>query len=73
MSKSAYLGYKHADVVLTPETKRFKSTKIEGYDDMIEEGYREAIDKMPQILALFNSKPIKKKKRIIEKRAIIIK
>lgn len=73
MSKSAGLGYKYADVVLAPETKRFKSTKLEGIDDLIEEGYREAIEKMPQILELFNKRPIPNyKKKKIEKNAIII-
>lgn len=73
MSKSARLGYKYADVVLAPETKRFKSTKLEGIDDLIEEGYRETIEKMPQILELFNKSPIPSHKKIkIEKNAIII-
>lgn len=72
MSKSAATGYKYADVILAPETKRFKSTKFEGLDDMIEEGYREAIDKMPQILAIFNKKPVHNKPKII-KDAIFIK
>lgn len=71
MSKSARLGYRHAEVILTPETKRFKSTKLDGFEEMIEEGYKEAIDKMPQILALFNSKPKGRKKKI-EKDAIFI-
>lgn len=74
MSKSAILGYEYADIVLTPETKRFKSTKLKGLDDMIEEGYREAIDKMPKILELFNRKPLpNRKKQKIEKDAIFIK
>lgn len=58
MKRNAEKGYKYADVVLTPETKRFKSTSLEGFDDMIEEGYLEAIDKMPQILEILNKKPI---------------
>ena len=58
MKRNAEKGYEYADVVLTPETKRFKSTSLEGFDDMIEEGYLEAIDKMPQILEILNKKPI---------------
>ncbi len=74
MSKSAILGYKYADIVLTPETKRFKSTKLSGFEEMIEEGYREAIDKMPKILELFNKRPLPNRRRQkIEKNAIIIK
>lgn len=61
MKRNAEKGYEYADVVLKPETKRFKSTSLEGFDDMIEEGYLEAIDQMPKILAVFNKKPISKK------------
>ena len=61
MKRNAEKGYEYADVVLKPETKRFKSTSLEGFDDMIEEGYLEAIDQMPKILAIFNKKPISKK------------
>ena len=58
MKRNAEKGYEYADVVLTPETKRFKSTSLECFDDKIEEGYLEAIDKMPQILEILNKKPI---------------
>lgn len=66
MQSNVVKGYVNADIVLKPETKRFSSTKTEGYLDMIEEGYREAINKMPDILKLFAQKPIKKraKKRL---------
>lgn len=73
MSKSVVSGYRNAEVVLTPETKRFKSTKISGFEDMVEEGYREAIDKMPRILELFNRKPLaKKKKKQVKSSAVVI-
>ena len=54
-------GYLNCDVMIGPETKRFKATKTDGMLDMIEEGYKEAIDKMPQILELFGKKPVKAK------------
>ena len=54
-------GYINADVMIGPETKRFKATRADGMMDMIEEGYKETIDKMPQILELFGRKPIKAK------------
>lgn len=73
MKRNAEKGYEYADVVLKPETKRFKSTSLEGFDDMIEEGYLEAIDQMPKILAIFNKKPISKKiKSKYKDEAIII-
>ena len=61
MENTALRGYLTADIMIGPETKRFKSTKTEGMMDMIEEGYKEAIDKMPDILALVKRKPLKKK------------
>ena len=54
-------GYINSDVMIGPETKRFKATKADGLMDMIEEGYKETIDKMPEILALFEKRPVKAK------------
>lgn len=72
MKSNVVKGYVNADVVLKPETKRFKSTSTEGYLDMIEEGYREAIDKMPEILGIFNGKAPRKKVRYKEDNLVII-
>ena len=33
-------GYLYSDVLLKPDTKRFRSTKKDGYEQMIEEGYK---------------------------------
>lgn len=63
MKKNAETGYNYGDVVLQPETKRFRSTKMDGFEEMIDEGYNEAIEKMPEILALFNRKPSARKNR----------
>ena len=63
MKSNAVKGYVNSDVVIAPETKRFKSTKTEGFEEMIEEGYKAAIDVMPEIMALFKKrKPFLKKK-----------
>lgn len=65
MESNVFKGYEYSDIVLRPETKRFKSTKTEGWLDMIEEGYREAINNMPAILRLFQRSALnifKKKK-----------
>lgn len=66
MESNVFKGYEYSDIVLRPETKRFKSTKTEGWLDMIEEGYREAINNMPAILRLFqrNALNIFKKKKL---------
>ncbi len=63
MKSNAVKGYVNSDVVIAPETKRFKSTKTEGFEEMVEEGYKAAIDVMPEIMALFKKrKPFLKKK-----------
>lgn len=62
MKSNAVRGYVHSDLVIAPETKRFKSTKTDGMEEMIEEGYKSAIDAMPQIMEIFN----KKRKRKIK-------
>lgn len=74
MKGNVVKGYLYADVMVKPETKRFKSTKKEGYLDMIEEGYKSAIDAMPEIMKVFKRKPLKlkaKAKYINEDRVII--
>ena len=56
MKSNAVRGYVNSDVIIAPETKRFKSTKTDGMDDMIEEGYKAAIDMMPKIIAIFKKR-----------------
>lgn len=63
MQSNVVKGYIYSDVLIKPETQRFKSTKTEGFLDMIEEGYREAINNMPAIIQLFNNKSIRKRKK----------
>lgn len=57
-------GYNHSDFMITPDLKRFKSTKLEGYDEMIEEGYRCTKKAIPQILEIFAKKPLKRKAKL---------
>lgn len=56
-------GYLYADVVVKPETKRFKATSKEGFEEMIEEGYKEAISQIEAIKDLFKGKKLSKRKR----------
>ena len=56
MKSNSIKGYIYSDLVIGPETKRFKSTKLDGFEEMIEEGYKEAIDMMPKIRALFRKR-----------------
>lgn len=61
MKSNAVKGYLCADVMIATDNKRFKSTKLEGIDEMVEAGYRNAIDLMPQIMAIFQGRARKKK------------
>lgn len=63
MKSNVVKGYLYSDVLLKPNTKKFKSTKKDGFEEMIEEGYREAIDKIKEIIDLFDNKKISKRKR----------
>ncbi len=55
-------GYLHADLVIKPDTKRFKSTSPEGKEEMIEEGYNETKLLIPEILKIISIKPKRKSK-----------
>ena len=64
MKSNAVRGYANADLVIAPETKRFKSTKTDGFEEMIEEGYKATIDLIPQIKEIFSRRKLFKKKVI---------
>jgi len=66
MKGNAVKGYVYSDLVIQPDTKRFKSTKTDGMEDMIDEGYRAVIDAMPQIKEIF-----KKRRKFFRKKKII--
>ncbi len=67
MKSNAVKGYMCADVMIATDNKRFKSTKLDGIDEMIEEGYRNAIDLMPQVMKVFQGKVKKKKLKDFDK------
>ena len=52
---------KFADLVVLPDLDRFKSTKIEDVDIMIEEGYKSIMNRKDEIIKLLSKKPKKKK------------
>ena len=56
MKSNAVRGYVNSDLVIAPETKRFKSTRTDGMEEMIEEGYKATIDAMPKIMEIFSKK-----------------
>jgi len=63
MESNVAKGYMYSDVLLKPETKRFKATSANGFLDMIEEGYRETLNKIDDVIKLFKSKPKSKGKK----------
>ena len=66
MKSNAVRGYVNSDLIIAPETKRFKSTKTDGMEDMIEEGYKATIDAMPKIMEIFSRKRKNRKQFIAE-------
>ena len=60
MKSNAVRGYLYSDVVVAPETRRFKSTSASGMEEMIDEGYKAAIDAMPKIMEVFSKKKRRK-------------
>ena len=50
-------GYTYSDIVIQPDIKKFKATKLDGcWDEMIEEGYNATIKLMPQIMKILGKK-----------------
>ena len=61
MKSNAIKGYVYSEVIIKPNLKRFKSTSIAGYEEMIEEGYKATKAMIPEILEVFKRKPLKAK------------
>lgn len=62
MKSNAVKGKFYSDVIIEPDTKRFKSTKLKGAEEMIEEGYKAGLEKIAEIKELLTRK-IKHKKQ----------
>ena len=56
MKNNSNQGYTYSDIVIQPDMKRFRSTKLDGYEAMVEEGYNATIAVMPEILKLIKNK-----------------
>lgn len=67
MKSNAVKGYLCADLVIGTDNKRFKPTSLEGIDEMVQQGYHNAIDLMPQIMRIFEGKAKKKKLKDFDK------
>ncbi|MBQ7351950.1 MAG: patatin-like phospholipase family protein [Clostridia bacterium] len=60
MKSNAIKGYLNSDLIIKPDLKRFRASKMDGMLEMIEEGYRATKSMMPQIKELLKRKKIKK-------------
>ncbi len=63
MKNNSSKGYEYSDIVIQPDMKRFRSSKLDGYEAMVEEGYNATISAMPEILKLIKSKRYRTWKR----------
>ena len=62
MKGNAVKGYVNADFVVQPDTRRFKATKADGIDEMVEEGYRAGVDAIHKIKDILKKRSTFKKK-----------
>ncbi|MBR6778935.1 MAG: patatin-like phospholipase family protein [Clostridia bacterium] len=60
MVNNSKKGHKCSDVLVCPDMKRFNSLKIIDKEEMIKEGYKATMEKMPEIKKLFAGKIDKK-------------
>ncbi|MBQ8430961.1 MAG: patatin-like phospholipase family protein [Clostridia bacterium] len=56
MKNNSKNGYTYSDIVIQPNIKKYKSTKLDGADEMIQEGYNATIKAMPQIIEIIGKK-----------------
>lgn len=72
MKSNSLKGYLNSDIIVQPDLKRFKSTKLDYIDEMIMEGYNATIFQMEKIKNILNGKvkPEKPKKQKVKKHII---
>lgn len=66
MKSNSLKGYLNSDLVIQPDLKRFKRTKLNGIDEMIAEGYNATIFQMDNIKALLSGKKLNDKPQKIK-------
>ncbi len=72
MKSNSLKGYLNSDLVIQPDLKRFKSTKLNAIDEMIEEGYKATIFQMENIKVILNGKVKKEKNKKVKLKKYII-
>ena len=61
MKSNSLKGYMSSNLIIQPDLKRFKSTKLNEIDEMIMEGYSATIFQMEKIKELLSGKTKRKK------------
>lgn len=61
MKSNSLKGYLNSDLIIQPDLKRFKSTKLNNVDEMIMEGYNATIFQMEKIKNILSGKNKEKK------------
>lgn len=54
-ANASVVGLMQSDIIIAPDTSSFKSTSKQGFEQMIELGYRAALEKCDEIERLFNA------------------
>lgn len=67
MKSNAVKGYICSDLTIAINNRKFSSTKLDGVDEMIEQGYKSAIDAMPQLMQIFAGRAPRKKLKDFDK------
>lgn len=59
LKTNAREGYRYADLVIQPDLKKFRATRLDGLEDMILEGYNATIARIPEIKELIGRSTLK--------------
>ena len=60
LKKNAKSYLEFADYCIFPNLKEFRSTKLDNFEEMINEGERATMEKANEIISILNKKPKKK-------------
>lgn len=61
MKSNAVKGKLYSDIVIEADTSKYKSTRLDGAEEMYKAGYEQALKMIPKIKELISEKPEKKK------------
>lgn len=54
-ANASLMGLMHSDIVIAPDTSRFRAASKKGYEEMIELGYRDTLEKCDEIIKMIES------------------